>query len=185
MSNFYTRNELIELGFKSIGTNVTISKKASIYGASGMEIGNNVRIDDFCILSGNIKIGNYVHISAFVALYGKFGIEIGDFCGCSPRCTLFSASDDFTGEFMVSPMVPEEFTKLKSGLIKFENYVQIGANSIVMPGVTLKEGVSTGAFSFVNKDLDEWKIYGGIPVKLIRDRKKDMLDYASKILENQ
>lgn len=60
MSNFYNEVELKNLGLKSYGENVLISKKCSIYGAENIEIGNNVRIDDFCILSGEIKIGNCV-----------------------------------------------------------------------------------------------------------------------------
>ena len=43
----YTRDELQELGFSNVGENVKISKKASIYGASRISIGDNVRIDDF------------------------------------------------------------------------------------------------------------------------------------------
>lgn len=70
MNSFYTENELNELGLKAVGENVNISKKASLYGCSEISIGNNVRIDDFCILSGNIKIGDYVHVAAYTALYG-------------------------------------------------------------------------------------------------------------------
>lgn len=76
MNNFYSIKELKELGFKDIGDNVLISRKASIYSPENIKLGNHVRIDDFTILSGNIIIGNYVHISAYVALYGRFGIEI-------------------------------------------------------------------------------------------------------------
>ena len=54
MNSFYTENELKQIGFKRIGENVLISRKASIYQPELIEIGNNVRIDDFCILSGNI-----------------------------------------------------------------------------------------------------------------------------------
>ena len=86
--SFYTREELDYLGIKEIGKDVLISKKASIYSPEKIKIGSHVRIDDFCILSGEIEIGNYVHISAYVALYGKAGIKIGDFCGCSARCTI-------------------------------------------------------------------------------------------------
>ena len=74
MNSFYSEEELKNIGFKTIGTNVFISKMARIYSPETIEIGNHVRIDDFTILSGNIKIGNYVHISAYVSLYGKYGI---------------------------------------------------------------------------------------------------------------
>ena len=98
VNSFYTYEELQKMGLKELGENVLISRKASIYSPEHIKIGNNVRIDDFCILSGDIEIGNYVHIAAYVALYGKNGIKIGNFCGCSARTTIYSATDDFSGE---------------------------------------------------------------------------------------
>lgn len=178
MNSFYTNEELKELNFNSIGKNVSISRKVSIYGAENISIGNNVRIDDFCILSGKINIGNYVHISAYCALYGKGGIDIGDYCGCSPRTTLFSATDDFSGEFMISPQVSEKFTNVTSEKIVLEKFVQLGSNSMIMPGVVVGEGSATGAFTFTNKSLDKWGIYVGIPAKKIKDRQKNIVELA-------
>lgn len=181
MENFYTQDELNNLNLKSIGQNVLISKKCSIYSPEKITIGNNVRIDDFVILSGEIKIKNYVHISAFCALYGKFGIEIGNFCGLSPRSTIFSASDDFSGDFMISPMVPKNFTNVKGGKVVLQDFVQIGANSIIMPNTTCLEGSATGAFTFVNKNLEQWSIYKGIPAKKFKQRSKKLLKYSKEI----
>lgn len=48
---FYTREQLEKKGFKSIGENVLISDKTSIYSPQNISIGNNVRIDDYCVLS--------------------------------------------------------------------------------------------------------------------------------------
>ena len=48
---FYTREQLEKIGFKSIGENVLISDKTSIYSPQNISIGNNVRIDDYCVLS--------------------------------------------------------------------------------------------------------------------------------------
>lgn len=181
MTSFYNRNELEKLGFKKIGNNVLISKKSSIYNPENITIGNNVRIDDFCILSGEINIKNYVHISAFCALYGKFGIEIGNFSGISPRCTIFSASDDFSGNYMVGPMVPMKFTNPSKGKVIISDYVQIGTNSVIMPSVLIKNGAAIGAFSFVTKDIESWKICFGNPVKIYKDRNKKILNFAKKI----
>lgn len=184
-SSFYSTDELKNLGLKSFGKNVLISRKASIYEARNISIGNNVRVDDFVILSGSICIGNFVHISAFSALYGKFGIKIDDFSGISPRCTIFSASDDFSGDYMISPLVPPEFTNVTSGLVELGKYVQIGANSILMPGIQIREGVAVGAFSFVTKSLDSWTVYCGIPVKPLKKRSKKILDLKKEILDEQ
>ncbi|MDR2409353.1 MAG: acyltransferase, partial [Bacteroidales bacterium] len=54
MNSFFSKEELKDIGFKSVGDNVLISRKASFYSVSNISIGSNVRIDDFCILSGNI-----------------------------------------------------------------------------------------------------------------------------------
>lgn len=183
MNSFYTIEELKLIGLKEIGEDVKISKKASIYSPNKIKIGNHVRIDDFCILSGKIEIGNYVHIAAYTALYGKYGIKINDFCGCSARCTIYSATDDFSGEAMISPMVPEELTNVIGGKITLEKYVQLGANVVVMPNITIKEGTAVGAMSFINKDLEAWSIYAGMPSKKIKDRSKELITLSEKIKE--
>lgn len=181
MGSFYTRKELEEIGISQIGENVFISRKASIYSPEKIKIGSNVRIDDFCILSGKIEIGNYVHIAAYTALYGKEGIKINDFCGCSARCTIYSAVDDFSGNYMISPMVPEELTNVTGGQVILEDYVQLGANTVVMPNIKIEEGTAVGAMSFVNRSLSQWGIYAGIPCKKIKDRSKNIMELRKKI----
>ncbi len=177
INSFYTNDELTSLKFKSIGNNVFISRNARFYDPETIEIGSNVRIDDFCILSGNIKLGSFIHISAYSALYGHFGIEMENYTGLSPRCMLFSASDDFSGEHMISPMAPEEYTKLTTGKILIKRFSQIGAGTIVSPNVTVSEGVAVGAMSFVKKNLDPWMIYAGVPAKPIKERSRKILTY--------
>ena len=176
-NSFYSLEELAGLGFKSIGSDVLISRFARFYSVEDMEIGNHTRIDDFCILSGQIKLGSYIHISAYCALYGKFGIELKDYTGLSPRCTVFSATDDFSGNYLIGPMVKKEYTNVIGGKVVIERYSQIGSNCVVLPNITIHEGVAVGALSLVSSDLPAWKIYGGIPAKQIKERKKGLLDF--------
>lgn len=119
-----------------------------------------------------------MHISAYVELYGAYGIEIGDYAGFSPRCTVFSASDDFTGEYLIGPMVPEEHTNPTTGRVTLEKYVQEGAGTIVMPNLTIKQGSVTGSMSFVNKTIEAWGIYMGVPATFKKERKKEMLKFV-------
>lgn len=182
---FLQYEELDKIGFKSLGKNVKISNKASFYSANTISIGSNVRIDDFCILSGNIELGSHIHISAYCGLYGNGSIEMDDFSGLSPRCTLLSASDDFSGQFMISPMVPEAYTNVKKGKIKIEKFVQIGAGSIILPEVTIAQGGVIGALSLVKHSTEEWKIYGGVPVKYIKDREKKVMELSKTFLQNR
>lgn len=176
MTSFYSDAELKKLGLKSYGTNVLISKKASLYAPSLISIGDHVRIDDFSILSGNITIGSYVHIAAYVALYGSLGISIGDYSGLSARVTVYSAVDDFGGDYLIGPMCPEGTTHVTGGTVYLKNYTQIGASSVIMPNLTVGEGAVVGAMSFVNKSLAEWTVNAGIPCKFMKPRSKNLLN---------
>lgn len=183
MSNtsFLSREELSGIGFNKTGKNVLISRNASFYSPEKIIIGDNVRIDDFCILSGNIHIGSYVHISAYVALYGGHSISIQDFSGISPRTTVFSASDDFNGDWLIGPMIPGNFRNIINGPVNIGKYVQIGAGNIILPNVSIGEGAVTGAMSLINKDLDTWHIYFGIPAKKKKERSKNLLKYIEEL----
>jgi galactoside O-acetyltransferase len=172
---FYTEEELIGFNFKALGKNVKISKLSSIYNHSTISLGNNVRIDDFCILTGEITIGSYVHISAYATLYGRFGIHIGDFCSISGRCSLYSRSDDYNGEYLVNPTVPSEYTVFGGGPITLHRHALLGCHSVVMPGVTLFEGAACGTMSFIKSDIPAWTIAAGVPAKYLKDRSKNLL----------
>jgi len=175
-NSFYSQRELSEMPFKKLGNNVLISRFARFYSIENIEIGNNVRIDDFCLLSGSIVLGNYIHISAFCALYGRFGIEIKDNSGLSPRCTLFSATDDFSGDWLIGPMVDPVLTNVTGGRVVIDKYCQLGSGCVVLPNIAINEGVTVGALSLVNRDLTEWKIYKGIPAAFYKDRSRKLLD---------
>jgi len=178
-SSFYSVDELKEIGFKSFGSNLKISRFARFYSPQNISIGNNVRIDDFCILSGKITIGSNIHISAYVALYGAEGIEICDYSGISPKSVVYSAMDDFSGDYLIGPIHPEGTTNVTGGLVKIEKYVQVGSNTVVFPNVIIGEGTVIGACSLVRHSVGEWGIYCGIPLKKIKERSKAMLMFVA------
>ena len=181
MNSFYSKEELLTLGLKHFGENVLISRKCSIYSPEKIEIGNNVRIDDFCILSGEISIGNNIHIAAYCGLFaGDAGIKIEDYAGISSRCTLYAISDDYSGRFLIGPCVPEETRNVISKKIILEKYSIIGASSVVLPGVIISEGAAVGANSLLIKSTEEWSIYVGSPAKKIKNRSKDLLMFVEK-----
>ncbi|WP_346856190.1 acyltransferase [uncultured Draconibacterium sp.] len=177
VTSFFEQNELVNFGFKSVGRNVLISRFAQFYGCEKIEIGDNVRIDDFCILSGEIKLHNNIHIGAYCVLFGRNGIEMEDYSGLSPRCTVFSATDDFSGDYLIGPMADSRYTNVQGGKVWLKKYSQIGANCVVMPNVTIAEGAVLGAMSLVKRDLDDWSINSGIPSKFIKPRNRNLTNY--------
>ena len=180
ITSFYTDDELLQIGFKSVGKNVKLSRKASIYSPQSISIGDNVRIDDFCILSGNITIGSNVHISAYVALYGAMGIVIEDYSGISPKSVVYSAMDDFSGEYLIGPIHPTHTTNVTGGVVTICRYVQIGSNTVVFPNLTIGEGAVIGACSLVRNNIKEWSVNYGIPAKKYKARKKTMLRFIDE-----
>ena len=174
-TGFYTERELKELGFSKVGKNVLVSNKCSVYQADKMEIGDNVRIDDFCILIGKIILGSNIHIGAFCHLSGGAGITMEDYSGLSQRCSLYTQSDDYSGRFMTNPTIPDKYKKIEYGEIVIGRHVIIGSSCVILPGVSIGEGVSVGAMSLVNKSLDAWTMNAGIPCRTIRGREKNIL----------
>lgn len=182
MNSYYSSEELKEIGLKTVGENVLISRKTSIYGASNISIGDNVRIDDFSILSGNITLGNNIHIAAYCALFGgTAGIVMEDFSGMSSRTVIYAESDDYSGAFLTNPMIPDEYRNVVGGKVTLEKHVIIGTGTSIMPGVTIRCGTAVGSMSLVNKSLDEWGIYTGIPCKKMKDRDKNLLELEKKL----
>lgn len=184
INSFYTEDELRQLGFAKIGKDVSISRKASIYGANKIQIGNNVRIDDFCVLSGRITIGNYVHIAVYSALFGgDTGIEMKDFTCLSSRTAVYAVSDDYSGESLTNPTVPDKYKHIVAGKVTLEKHVLVGSGSTILPRVNIGEGSAIGSMSLVNKSVEPWGIYAGIPCKFIKERGKNLLDLEKEFIQ--
>ena len=184
-SEYFTEYDLKDVGFKSIGRNIQIAKNCTIVGLENISIGNNVRIDSFCSIlaagRGWLNIGSFVHIAGYSLLSAGAGIEIGDFCGVSHGSKLYSKNDDYTGEYLTGPTVPVKFTGMTCGPIRLEKHVVIGSSCVVLPCVTVGEGSTVGALSLINKSLDAWGVYFGIPVKKYKDREKKLLKQEEQL----
>lgn len=166
--NYLLKNELSALGLKSVGENVLISSLAVIIHPERITIGNNVRIDSFCLLSageGGIEIGNYCHIAAYVSITGKAKVTLKDYAALSHKVTVLSSTDDYVGDYLIGVTVPDELRNVHSADVKFEYNTCVGAGSVVMPGRTIGKGSRVAAMSFVNFDIPENEIWGGVPVR--------------------
>ena len=176
------REILEKMGFLSIGQNVNVSDRASFYNTANISLGNNVRIDDFCVLSagaGGIFLGDYVHIAVYSSLMGAGKITLFDFSGLASRVSIYSSNDDYSGTMLTNPTVPSRFTGVIHADVTLEKHVIIGTGSIILPGVTLHEGVAVGALSLVNNDCEAFGIYAGTPAKRIGNRRRKLLEIVT------
>jgi maltose O-acetyltransferase len=92
----------------------------------------------------------------------KFSITIGKHCKISHNVRAYTETSVADTDFS-NPQIP-----VKRGNIIIEDYVWIGANVFITPGVTIGSNSIVGANSGVVKDTPPFSIYGGVPAKLIR-----------------
>ena len=180
-----SRSQIDSMGFASVGDNVQISDRASFYGVGRIHIGNNVRIDDFCVLSageGGIHIGNYIHIAVFTSLIGAGKIELADFCNLSSRVSIYSSSDDYSGATMTNPTVPDKYKNVHHAPVYLGRHVIVGSGSVILPGIRLEEGVAVGALSLVTRNCMPFGVYAGNPAKRIKERKRDLLEMEQRLM---
>jgi dTDP-4-amino-4,6-dideoxy-D-glucose acyltransferase len=184
---FLSHDELKNIGFKKFGLNVLISNKASVYGADNISIGDNVRIDDFCLLSavgGFIELGSHIHIAAYSALFGGGGLIMKDFSGLSSFVSIYSASDNYNGDFLIGPTMDKDLVNIIKHKTVIGKYATCGSHAVVLPGASLGEGTILGSQSLAVKPLQDWMIYSGSPAKILKERKKGLIDKA-KIMEQR
>ncbi len=183
---FLTKQELQKMGFKKFGQNLKLSRKASYYMCDKISIGNNVRIDDFCILIGNITIHDYVHIGAYCGLHASLGsIVFRDFSCISSNVTIYSSTDDYSGNSMTNAVIDRHYTNISYADVIIDRFSIVGTGSTILQNAIISEGVSVGAMSLVNKKLEPWKIYAGVPCKVIKDKIKKPLEIYQDFLRTQ
>lgn len=183
--SYLSKNKLKKIGFRHIGENVLLSDKASVYNPEQITLNDNCRVDDFCLLSGQISIGSYVHITPYCLLAGGTpGIVLEDFTTLAYGAYIFTQSDDYSGETMANSLIPANYKNEKKEAITIQKHSIIGARSTVFPGVLIAEGTAVGAMSLVLKNTLPWGIYAGIPATRMKERSKKIIDKHQKFISS-
>lgn len=126
------------------------------------------QFNNFCILRGkeHIVLGEDVWVGYFCLLDGSGGLVIGN------KVSISSGVHVYTHDSSVYRA--HDLKKSPDGLhinrvpVKIGNNVQIGANSVVLPGVTIGDNVIIGACSLVNKNIPSNSVAVGNPCKVIK-----------------
>ena len=158
---YYTRSELLDLGFSAVGENNKISKFTKFYSITGSILGSNNRIDDFCLLKGKIELGDYIHIAGFCLFSGVGGvIKVGNYSGFSSHCSIWTATEDFVSPTLTSPSLNKEYSKCINGNVIFSESVKVGSSCIFLPNIEIGFAVSIAANTLVNNSVRDGAIIG-------------------------
>lgn len=117
----------------------------------------------------NLIVGDDVDFALGVLITTGGGVTIGDRALIGYRAQIISANHVIPGTEL--PIFDSGHDK-KPVVIEQDSWV--GANSIVLPGVTIGEGAVIAAGSVVTRDVAPFSIVGGNPAKLIKMREKEL-----------
>ncbi|WP_035795835.1 acyltransferase [Clostridium akagii] len=116
-----------------------------------------------------IQIGNDTHIGGGFFFDGSGGLLIGDHVHIAPKCSIYTSNHNFKSD----KAMPYDETYIEKG-VTIENYVWIGINVNIAPGVKIGQGAIVGMGSVVTKNVPQCAIVGGNPAQIIGYRDKNV-----------
>lgn len=115
-------------------------------------VGNNVSIGTNTVIDNNCTIGSFVSMQTRV--YLPTGSTIEDYVFLGPGATLTN------DRFPVRTAGPLEPAVIRRG-------ASLGANCVIMPGITIGEGALIAANAVVTKDVPDWHVAKGLPAEVV------------------
>jgi acetyltransferase-like isoleucine patch superfamily enzyme len=137
-----------------------------------IEIGSGAALDRGVVLlcagpadgSIRLRIGPATYINRHTMLDAIESLEIGSRCAIGPGCYL---TDHDHG---MDPMLPPLGQPMISAPTRLGNDVWLGANVVVLKGVSIGDRAVVGAGSVVTKDIPPDAVAVGVPARIVRFR---------------
>lgn len=126
------------------------------------ELNQGVELNPF---GGSIRIARRVWLGPYVVIYGHGGIEIGEQTLVSMHCTILSSNHAIPATGTLIRDVTDELLPTKIG-----RDVWIGANAVILGGVTIGDGAVIAAGAVVNRDVEPGAVVAGVPARRIKSR---------------
>ncbi len=140
-----------------------------IYRLCGMKIGKGSVIHLWARFYDpkNITIGQDSHLGDNCFLDGRAKLTIGDHVDIASQVLIYNSEHDLESDSFTAREEP----------VAISDYVFIGPRATVLPGVTIGRGAVIAAGAVVTKDVPSFAIVGGVPAKVIGERKNKNLTY--------
>ena len=161
-----------------IDDSVQLGKQVHVFGSTlhgDVHVGNHCKLHKVSI-TGPVEIGRYTTLyGPSILIFAKHHpITIGHFCSIAPGVYIqeyFHNPKRLTTYFIQQNLFQSSATETVSkGPIHIGHDVWIGANSVILSGISIGNGAIVGAGSVVTKDIPDFAIVAGNPAKVIRMR---------------
>jgi acetyltransferase-like isoleucine patch superfamily enzyme len=151
------------LFFKRLHTSDYISPFAYIRKRHRLALGGECLIQRNVTIWGDVGLGKGVQLGPGVCIYGK--VQIGADCMIAPNVVIAAGGHGYNTRTI--PMIRQE-APMRGIVIGCD--VWVGANAVVLDGVTIGEGAVIGALSVVTSDVEPYAIMVGNPARKLRER---------------
>ncbi|MDG1725904.1 MAG: acyltransferase [Emcibacteraceae bacterium] len=128
-----------------------------------LECGKNVRVKHNCDISPNIRIGNNSEFGQRCLIYS--GTKIGNDVIMGPDVKIYTRN-----HLISSIKTPIKYQGIEMKETIIGDDVWIGANVVILPGVTVYNHSVIAAGAIVTKDVPKYALVGGNPAKIIKYR---------------
>jgi acetyltransferase-like isoleucine patch superfamily enzyme len=146
----------------SLGPDHTTAMRGVVEVSDSCELNQGVELNPF---RGSIRIARRVWLGPYVVIYGHGGVEIGEQTLVSMHCTILSSNHAIAPMGTLIRDVADELRPTKIG-----RDVWIGANAVILGGVTIGDGAVVAAGAVVTKDVEPGAVVAGVPARAIRKR---------------
>ena len=133
------------------------------YRLAGLRIGSGSKIHVFCRFfePKNIEIGKDTVVGEFAFLDGRASLIIGNHVSIASQVLIYNSEHDVHSR---------DFHAIEES-VEIGDYVFIGPRAIILPGVKIGRGAVVAAGAVVVKNVEPGKIVGGVPARVIGERK--------------
>ncbi len=150
---------------------------SKIYGSVRMDtppyrkfsLGRHSVVESFCCINnavGDVIIGDHTRIGIHNTIIGP--VSIGNHVNLAQGITVTALNHNFTD---TSKRIDEQGVTTKQ--VTIGDDVWIGANAVILPGVTIGRHVVVAAGAVVTKDVPDNCIVGGVPAKVIKELRNE------------